>query len=351
MIGLKKKLLNVNGVVFEILADDLNAVEEYFKESVINCGDDVIANISIELYVDYEHFMKKRKNFNMDSARVYDTFLNQKHFQDGNLFLIDNEDYICEKINEHSYKIYAVSKNPCKSLLRVIRELIIREMEDFGYFFMHGVGLMVDGNGILILGNSGSGKTTLMTKINSLDVSQYLVSNDRVFLRNDEMRYFPLPIVYSMGTVKNNEKLNEYFERTNWLKKRRGLKYISYKQKCDVPLLDIKKIFNNVGNVSSGKVSLIIFPRIGNKCQIHLMKKEEKLKKLNECNFTPNDTESLRSEWIKFRNTPKETLEENKKKFHNFLIDNVRIIELEYSYDTPKEEILNVLVNYDKCCK
>lgn len=350
MTGLKRKLLNINGVVFEIHAENIKNIEKYFKESVIDCRDNIIARITIELDVDYNHFMEKRKTFNKDSARVYDTFLNQKHFQDGNLFLIDSEDYMCEKINEYSYKLYAVSKNPCKTLLRVIRELLVREMEDAGYFFMHGVGLVMDGKGILFLGNSGSGKTTLVTKINSFSVPQYLVSNDRVFLRKNTMKYFPLPIVYSLGTVKNNEKLDNYFEKTNWLEKRRGLRYISYKQKCDIPLLDIKKIFNNVGNVSSGKVDLIIFPRIGNKCQIRSMQREEKLKILNECNFTPNDTESLRSEWIKFRHTPKKILEENKKLFHNFLIDNVRIIELEYCYDTPSEEIINILVNYDKCC-
>ena len=93
---------------------------------------------------------------------------------------------------------------------------------------MHGTALNIDNNGILILGNSGSGKTTLATKLLESEEEMQFLSNDRVFIYSDNnqtMEYFPIPIVYAMGTVKNCDALNNYFKRTRILEARNRNKY------------------------------------------------------------------------------------------------------------------------------
>ena len=286
--------------------------------------------------------------FDKNKSVIIDTFKNQTHYQEDNKFLIDNEDYICIKESEVDYKLFTNGKdNSLKYLIRIIRELLIRSLEDKGYFYMHGTGIEIYGKGILLLGGSGSGKTTFATRLNEIETPQKYLSNDRIFLRQDEMKYFPLPIIYAMGTVKSNSNLDSYFERTHALENRRGGNYVLARSnvKCDIPLTDISTIFPHIQNVSSMKVDTIIFPSMNNgSVRVKELDEKEIIEKLNGSNFTPEDRESLRREWLLKRNISIDEIEENKRRLNEYLIRNKKIFEIEYGRESTKEEIIKELV-------
>lgn len=348
MKKLNKKVLNINGIVFNIYSDCIPLIDEYFKEFIVSSTDEVIREFNIYFEKDKSIFEKVYRNFDKNKSVIIDTFKNQTHYQEDNKFLIDNEDYICIKDSEVDYKLFTnENANSYKYLIRIIRELLIRSLEEMGYFYMHGTGIEIYGKGILLLGGSGSGKTTFATRLNEIETPQKYLSNDRVFLRQDEMKYFPLPIIYAMGTVKSNSSLDNYFERTHSLEKRRGGNYLLARSniKCDIPLTDISRIFPHIQNVSSMKVDTIIFPSINNgSVRVKELDEKEIIEKLNESNFTPEDKESLRREWLLRRNITKEEIEENKRKLNEYLIRNKRIFEIEYAKESTKEEIIKELV-------
>ena len=93
------------------------------------------------------------------------------------------------------------------------------------------------------------------------------------------------------------------------------------------------------------KVDTIIFPSINNgSVRVKELDEKEIIEKLNESNFTPEDKESLRREWLLRRNITKEEIEENKRKLNEYLIRNKRIFEIEYAKESTKEEIIKELV-------
>ena len=343
-----KKQYIINEVAFNIYSDDLNKVDNYFKESVLESETQVKSEYNIYLCEEKSFFIEKIKQFNKNIAKIYDTFNNQQHYQFKNMYLIDNEEYLIEKIDDNNFVLYSNNKNKtCKNLLRVIREILVRDLEDKGYYFMHGNGIKIFDKGMLILGKSGSGKTTFTSKINSLEINQQFISNDRIFINEDEMVYFPLPIVYSMGTVKTNLKLDKYFKENNVLELRRGGNYETaiYSQKCDVPLRSIHEMFNNCENISSSTIDLIIFPRLTDKNEdVRILDKKESIEKLDSCNFTPNDTESNRRPWIKFRKTTIDELEEKKQQLYEILNRTKTMIDFPYSYQTTGDEIVKKLM-------
>ena len=77
---------------------------------------------------------------------------------------------------------------------------------------------------VSIVGESGSGKTTLAVKLLELNEIKGFLSNDRVFVNeNLQMDYFPQAVTYAMGTVKNNNRLNQYFIDNKILEKRKKI--------------------------------------------------------------------------------------------------------------------------------
>lgn len=344
-INFKIKLKEEN---YEVVINKVN-------ESIIPYKSDCQKCIEIEYVVDKNIFQKLYNLIKNNEGIFYDSFKNQQHkevkIESEYYYLVNTEDYICNKVDELHYKIIVKenSDNSANWIVRIIRELYLREKEDKGYAFMHGTGIEIDNKGLLLLGTSGSGKTTLAVKMMELHNKKRFLSNDRVFVNKDmNMDYFPQAVTYAMGTVKNNKKLNKYFKDTRILEKKKKMVYEEAENDidCNTPLTDVAQIFNDVYMTSRTKLNTIIYPRFDrdfSSVEVMNMNEKEKKELIEITNFTPNDTESLRKPWIRQRKVDEEELLEIRRNFINTIINNVHIKKIKYGAETKPEEILKCL--------
>lgn len=334
---------------------DFNKQLEHIRKFYIPCKIPKKNNIiNIDYATDKYIFEKYLKECKKRKGKLYQSFENQVHkeieLQNGSkkIYLIDNEEYICIKDDEHNYKILTDGREQgVKWPFRILRELLVREREDKGNLFMHGTGISLNENGILILGNSGSGKTTLAIEMISENIKEKgFISNDRIFMKDGKMQYFPIPVVFASGTVKNNKNLDEYFKRTRLYEKMTGISYerTSNNDKVPVPLTDMDKIFEGIKLEIQRKIDIIIFPKIsldmGDSFKIEEMDTRKKYISLDRTCFTPFDSESLRLEWIRKRKKNIDEIIENKIDIIGEIMMEKKILQLEYGPKCNKKEII-----------
>lgn len=348
---------NLPDINFNINVDEKNyeMVIKKINESIIPFKKNTEKTIIIEYIVDSKRFYEMLNLINDSLGIFYDSFKNQKHkevkLNNEYYYLVDTQEYIGNKIDDEHYKIIVKENTETSAnwIVRIIRELYLREKEDKGYFFMHGTALEVHNKGIMILGTSGSGKTTLAVKLLELNKIKGFLSNDRVFINKDlQMDYFPQAVTYAMGTVKNNNRLNQYFIDNKILEKRKKINYEEAENNidCNTPLTDVAKVFDYTEMKARTKLDYIIYPRFDintEKLEVLEMSEVEKGKLLEITNFTPNDTESLRKPWIRKRKTNEKVILDCKSRLNEKIMKEVKIKKIKYGVNTKAEEILKIL--------
>ncbi len=295
--------------------------------------------ITIEYIENKTLFNNLFNKFNTNTYEVLNTFENERHYKltinSYTYFLQAPDKYIVRKTNNCNYTVIGDGeKETIKYVFRIIREILVRLQENNSKFFFHATSLKIKNKGVAILGNSGSGKTTLFSSL--LFNECKVLSNDRTFFYKDNgsfmMDYFPIPIVYKIGTVENNESLNNYILKSNHYLLPNYF-YLG-KQSYPVPLTDITKIFKNISLVESTSLDILIFSKFilskNNYIAIKELTPENSLKLLKSVCFTPVDNESLRSEWIYTRNKTESELYESANKFLNDLVISTKIFYLEF---------------------
>ena len=353
-----KKSIYFPNIEFNIITSNKEAYIKQLKhisQFYIPYYGEPTRTINMEYIEDINLFNKILEEAKLQETKSYQSFTNQIHkeYKNNNgekYYIVDNQEYICMKENDDYYKIITDGKEEgIKWLFRVIREILVRINEENRGLYMHGTALNIDNNGILILGNSGSGKTTLATKMLESEEDMKFLSNDRIFIysnNNQTMEYFPIPIVYAMGTVKNCETLNNYFKRTRILEARTGIKYekSSDDTKVDIPLTHLKEIFANCKMTPISNINLIIFPKLNKYSDkdyvIKKLSPKEQIIKLNQTCFTPFDWESLRLEWIYRRNMNMNDLVENKINTIDSIVKNTEILEIEYGFNVNSKKLV-----------
>ena len=207
MITIECNLPDIN---FYIKVDerDYDIVAKKVNESIIPYDKNTSKYIEIDYIVDENKFISILNLIENNNGIIYDSFKKQKHkevkIDDKYYYLVDTKEYIGIKIDNEHYKIIVKenNENTANWVVRIIRELYLREKEDRGYFFLHGTALEIDDKGIMLLGTSGSGKTTLAVKLLELNKRKKFLSNDRVFVDNNlKMDYFPQAVTYAMGCL------------------------------------------------------------------------------------------------------------------------------------------------------
>lgn len=327
----------------------------YIREDSLN--KDIKKVVNISYITDEYYFNKYFQECRNLKGKFYQSFDSEIHkeikLDNGTkIYLINTQEYLCIKENNDQYTIITDGrKEGIKWPFRLVREILVREKEENLKFFMHGTGIILNDKGILLLGNSGSGKTTLATNLllNNFENNGF-ISNDRVFLDDKKMDYFPIPVVLAGGTVKNNNYLTRYFKENKIFERKIDKKYgeISDNTKVAIPLVDIEKIFERTKLTAKKDIDIIVFPKINkqlnNKHQISEMSEREKFIRLDSTCFTPFDSESLRLEWIRKRNISIEELAENKFDTFQLLMKDKKILKLEYGFNSNNEEILEELL-------
>ncbi|MEI3394378.1 MAG: hypothetical protein V8R82_01515 [Clostridia bacterium] len=322
-------------------------------ESIIPMESNTSNTINIEYIVDLNEFKRIKELIKNSNGKIYYSFKKQTHKEiikeEKHYFLVNSEDYICVKTDDKNYAIIVENNNENSRnwVARIIRELYLREKEDMGFSYMHGTGIVTHNKGILLLGTSGSGKTTLAVKFMDTENETKFLSNDRVLVDiKDNMDYFPHAVTYAMGTVRNNKKLDNYF-RINRLieeKKHRNYEEVTNDFDCNTPLTDVEKVFPNTKMCARTKITDIIYPKFEverDSVEVIDMTDGEKKELLLKTNFTPNDTEALRKEWLRKRKITEKELQIKKEELLKHLVKKINIKKLKYGADSNIEKILN----------
>lgn len=358
----KKVCCDFGDVIYDIntynekdYKDQLNHIKKFYVPSKLPQKD--VKEIEIDYITEEYLFKKYLDECRKREGKFFQSFDNQIHKEielgsNKKVYLINTEEYIGIKDDEKKYIILTDGRDEgIRWPFRIVRELLVREREDRKKLFMHGTGIDIDNNGILFLVNSGSGKTTMAVDILLKDFDfKGFISNDRVFLGNSIIDYFPIPVVIAAGTAKGNIRLNEYLVKNNLYEGFLNKKFEDAKNndKVPIPLLDIKEIFDKTDMLPSTKLNVVAFPRINlnmnSNFVIRELNRKEKYIAMDRTCFTPFDSESLRLEWIKKRKRSIDEIVENKYDVINDTIDKVNMIEIEYGVNSDKEKIIKELL-------
>ncbi len=351
----------INKVKFTIESYNENLYQEQKKEVnkfITRKESEHIDEVTISYTKERSLFELLKKEFELSNdIKQLPTFKGEFHysFNNGNseVYLKDNGEYFAFRI--HDNKIIIVG-NPDLDThefpFRIIREVLVRKMEDRGYAFTHATGFKVNGKGYCVIANSGGGKTTLMIKMLEHTSDSKLISNDRVFLKKEndvlKMCAFPIPIVFAMGTVKGSRKLTEKFTKDKLTEHYFGISLdeVDFSKKMEFNLTDIENVFD-CSLSKEETVNAIIIPKInhelkGDIVKAHLICPSDAEKTLRANCFTPIDSESEREPWIYQRLSSINQLQ----KVQENIIEaqkNVPIIYTEYSLDASPENMLKSL--------
>ena len=292
-----------------------------------------------------------------DDYEILTPYMNERMYKNEKdrytSFLRENRDFCAIS---HKNGIYIIVANPNAKTSKyapyvLLMELMQKTREEIGDSLFHSTGIALNNNGIFIVGQSGSGKTTLMSKFCQCRDVNFL-SNDRVLVTNDlKMKSFPLEIILSMGTVKFDPYLKDYFitksKSENWFGT--TLENTSNNKKCGIKPCELESIYPKLKLIKEHGIDLIILPKINfakpNSLSIQKIEQEQILKLLQECCFTPNDRESPRKSWIKEHEKKYEQLVEQSELTIKLLSQKIPILLVDYGCDISGQQILQELGN------
>lgn len=339
----------------ELLEKQIEHISKFcYSTPLLNCGKAL--PISLTYIEDKNVFEEKHMLFlshkNYETLRTFEYETHYKLQLDNTLYLLQPPaKYVVEKTSEFDYIIYGNPEiNATKYVFRIIREIIVRLQENAGKLFMHGSALNISDKGIAIFGNSGSGKTTLLCKLLSESENGFL-SNDRIFLYKSgkvKMDYFPIPIVYKVGTVLHNDALKKGVISSK--KYNLPQSFLEGSTSFPIPLTDTKLIFKRVKHIETSNLDLIIFPKINFEnsdiLNIKDLDKELAFKLIQTVCFTPYDLESLREPWILERNQSNKLLTSYANNLLLKIITECKVISLEYGKEISDKRLLDAISTY-----
>ncbi|MEK3835987.1 hypothetical protein [Paenibacillus sp. FSL R7-0128] len=367
----KKKTLTLHNLCFNLyIHSDLYKDQINYLNHFIYCSQFIQeSNITYKVYYIVDDFIFQKieeQHSKYEEFGIVESFVGEFHkkykYQGFNIFAKTSansqwskKDFIVIKHNEEIFIVLSsLTDNKERHLLRIIREAVLRYSEDNGMCMFHSAAVALRNKGILISGQSGSGKTTLMTHLIT-GLGAHFTSNDRVLLSlNDKYLkalYFPLAIRLGPGTVKGNSSLRKYID--NQLTSRIQIhgfqclndininQHFKTKRKYELTPLEFSvalqtQLCDEVTPV------LIIEPCIrinGDKIYSEVLSADEKLKLFLDNCFTPYD-ESWKNPWIFERNTSLKTLVKYSNQIYQFILNEVKIIRLNYTVQTTTKEIV-----------
>ena len=239
------------------------------------------------------------------------------------------------------------------AVLRVIREIILRESENQGGLIFHSAAVSYNDKGILICGEKNSGKTS--TVINLLRKKCAFIANDRVILMPEEkyysIYYIPLAIRIGLGTVKNHKDMYQTIKniklsrlQSEWKNDSRALE-IGSRLKIEMTPKELNEIFECTNLVKMRLHSIVIpcFKKNFDKLEIKRLDMKEAISYLIKACMTPND-ENWVSTWLIKHTESDELLKIKAQSKINSIINNYKIYKIDFGENTEwDDDILNII--------
>ena len=228
-----------------------------------------------------------------------------------------------------------------RMLLRVIRELLLRENENDNSTLFHGAFLNMLDKGIILPGDKGFGKTTLICKLLEYRNSKFL-TNDKLLIKNNlDVIYIPLSIRIAPGTIKGNDKIKNYLNNNKLIRKEND-NIIVDDSKYAFTSYEISKVFG-CNLISNSIIDVIIIPQISenNKAYITRLDYLSAKKFLEPCILTPNDI-MWPNNWLIGKTNSNEDMIENSNVILEKLLKKPCFL-LNYGYATSSEELFEII--------
>lgn len=261
-----------------------------------------------KLYVEKLDETKKKKR------EVISSFQDEYYDKYGMTFISSENRYLINRIDKNTFSLLCKDSLKRPELIYLIREIYVRLEENNKSLFIHGNGIKIDNKGVIIMGGSGSGKTTFMLKLfESDEKSLEYLSNDRIFLtQNDNIEYFPIPLILASGTAKNIRPIFTYLKNKQSLYDSSFKNNMLYSEKNNIKFELFKKyipeIFPNCKLVEKSNIDVIIMPKMNFDIDdISVRQVCDYAETMPMC-FTPTDSESQRKPWIMERDNSDEIL-------------------------------------------
>lgn len=325
--------INLNGIFFDIFFSTDEQANFHFdrlkKFFILDNNNEFFEHIKIN-YVDDESLYIKLEKLSNISRKLEPYY--EEAIIDGKNYYRRKDCFFVSEFEKNEYSI--VSKKYTYALNEVMLELMSRSLESCKNFLFHGTSISLDDNNYSFISNSGGGKTTLMSKLFQMkNVKKNFLSNDRIILSKNEVKYFPIEINITDKIIQNDIFLKEYIKKHNY--------------RTIFKPYEIEIIYENLENISMSYNPIIIIPKISfdNPTKVNLkdLSKEEKSRILfNNC-FSIKDREKHRDFWIKESAMSDFYRVVFAKEIIQNYIQNNQVQNLEFGCDVSGEQIHKIL--------
>lgn len=347
--------ISINEILFKIRSNTTQSIENlkaYLpKHSFFNLKHNkreitIFEYTSEETEVYYQHLRSL-------PGKLIQTYKNSYHKQ-----LTINKDATPNSIfcspADRLYFVYAINdtiylwlspkgKKNEKHLIRIIREILLRDAESKGEINLHAASFEINQKGCLIIGDSGSGKTSLLLYFLRRLNAKYL-SNDRVLYcpKSGRLRTIPLAIRIAPQAALSWKGLKEKISSQENLVRKNNPAWDTiqllntssdHNNKIELAPIELCTVAQSE-QITQTKGYCAIFPKIVNEKKPFLIKPvtDKNIKKIlmNQV-YTPNDPQWI-EEWIEKR---KHHLSKEKSiKTLSSKLKNMRLYELQFSFES-----------------
>lgn len=358
---IKKKFI-YEKIIFNCSSDSQNVfdyISEYWHDDNIEDNNFEFKNyylvhVENKTYINeyFEQLMKLKiqKSFLIHKSGM---IVSLYYFKKMKVFLCKNEELLIINRKEKEFVIFTKNKGG-SYVLRIIREIIFREMENRGSLIFHGAAIDYNGFGIYICGKKSAGKTTTMLKF--LKRGFNFIANDRVFINDNNelfsLNYIPLAIRIGYGTVRSEIVLENYInnkilsrKQKNW--KEEEAKKIGSSIKVELTPKELCEGYQ-VKKKSIAILKCVIIPSFEKDMKDFIIEKldiRDAKKELKEACMTPNDDNWL-TPWLISRKLSDDKLFKISNKKIDLLVKKCNFYKVYFGENsTFIDSILNIILS------
>lgn len=309
-----------------------------------------VKNIQNASVVDKFYALKKK----LGIAKRIQTFKDDTYHEEYSLFNGEiivffpegSKEYLIVVYKENYYFICRENMNTY--LLRIIREIYLRNNENYGNIAYHGGAFAICKNGVMVCGDKAKGKTTVI--LEQLKKGASYLANDRVIISKKDneysIKYLPLSMRIGIGTISQTSCIVDIIKTYPW-SRNQSSKVLNFEydlgvsksafgsgEKLEITSKEIGDIFK-VDLIESTSLNAIVFPEIDpnfSGMEIIPCAPQDATRLIMEQCMTPHD-ENWTSPWLFPRNKSDTDLEKYAYKFTSEMVEKVSCYTIHFGLD------------------